>query len=136
MVKIMKSQKVVIVLAGRYAGRKAVIIRPYDEGSNERGYGHAVVAGIARYPRRITKRMGKKKQARRNKIKPFVRVINYNHLMATRYAVDINFEKSLINKDVFRDAGLRRKALRDVKEKLEERYKTGKNKWFFQKLRF
>jgi hypothetical protein len=37
------------------------------------------------------------------------------------YTVDINFEKSLINKDVFRDAGLRRKALRDVKDKLEER---------------
>ena len=27
MVKIMKSQKVVIVLAGRYAGRKAVVIK-------------------------------------------------------------------------------------------------------------
>lgn len=38
-----------------------------------------------------------------------------------RYSVDINFEKSLINKDIFRDAGLRRKAVRDVKEKLEER---------------
>ncbi len=97
----MKSQKVVIVLAGRYAGRKAVLIKvniffsisfiqnlyfhqPYDEGSNERGYGHALVAGISRYPRTVTKRMGKKKQARRNKIKPFVKVVNYNHLMATR----------------------------------------------------
>jgi len=37
------------------------------------------------------------------------------------YTVDVNFEKSLINKDVFRDAGLRRKALRDVKDKFEER---------------
>ncbi|UJR33251.1 hypothetical protein I4U23_020706 [Adineta vaga] len=136
MVKIMKTQKVVIVLAGRYAGRKAVVIKPHDEGSNERGYGHALVAGISRYPRKVTKRMGKKKQARRNKIKPFVKVINYNHLMATRYTVDINFEKSLINKEVFRDAGLRRKALRDAKDKFEERYKTGKHKWFFQKLRF
>jgi ribosomal protein L14E/L6E/L27E len=27
MVKIMKNQKVVIVLAGRYAGRKAVIVK-------------------------------------------------------------------------------------------------------------
>ncbi len=103
MVKIMKGQKVVIVLAGRYAGRKAVIIKvqfsshfiqsmpvyfvflqSHDEGSTERGYGHALVAGIARYPRTVTKRMGKKKQARRNKIKPFVKVVNYNHLMATR----------------------------------------------------
>jgi large subunit ribosomal protein L27e len=39
------------------------------------------------------------------------------------YTVDINFEKSLINKDVFREPGLRRKALRDAKEKFEERYK-------------
>lgn len=107
MVKIMKNQKVVIVLAGRYAGRKAVVIKvdlftfektksltfspfsdcpfkPYDEGSSERGYGHALVAGIARYPRTVTKRMGKKKQARRNKVKPFVKIVNYNHLMATR----------------------------------------------------
>ncbi|CAF4156180.1 unnamed protein product [Rotaria socialis] len=122
MVKIMKTQKVVIVLAGRYAGRKAVVIKPYDEGSNERGYGHALIAGIGRYPRKVTKKMGKKKQARRNKIKTFVKVVNYNHLMATRYTVDINFEKSLINKEVFRDAGLRRKALRDVKDKFEERY--------------
>ena len=38
-----------------------------------------------------------------------------------RYTVDINFEKTLINKDIFRDAGLRRKAIRDAKEKFEER---------------
>lgn len=42
-------------------------------------------------------------------------------LIISRYTVDINFEKSLVNKDSFRDAGLRRKAVRDVKEKLEER---------------
>lgn len=60
------------------------LFQPYDEGSNERGYGHALVAGIARYPRKVTKRMGKKKQARRNKIKTFVKVVNYNHLMPTR----------------------------------------------------
>ena len=30
--KIMKAGKVVLVLAGRYAGRKAVIVKPNDEG--------------------------------------------------------------------------------------------------------
>lgn len=39
----------------------------------------------------------------------------------SRYSVDINFEKSAVNKDAFRDPGQRRKAIRDVKEKLEER---------------
>jgi hypothetical protein len=31
--KIMKAGKVVLVLAGRYAGRKAVIVKPSDEGT-------------------------------------------------------------------------------------------------------
>lgn len=56
--------------------------------------------------------------------------------MPTRYSVDVNLDKSAVNKDAFRDPALKRKARRDVKAKFEERYKTGKNKWFFQKLRF
>ena len=134
--KIMKSGKVVLVLSGRYAGRKALIIKNHDEGSSDKNYGHALLAGIDRYPRKVTKRMGKKKLSQRSKIKPFVKVINYNHLMPTRYSVDINFDKALVNKDAFRDPSLKRKAWREVKAKFEERYKTGKNKWFFQKLRF
>jgi ribosomal protein L14E/L6E/L27E len=34
--KIMKAGKVVLVLAGRYAGRKAVIVKPNDEGKSYR----------------------------------------------------------------------------------------------------
>ena len=30
----------------------------------------------------------------------------------------------------------KRGALKEVKAKFEERYKSGKNKWFFTKLRF
>uniref|UniRef100_G1TM43 60S ribosomal protein L27 n=1 Tax=Oryctolagus cuniculus TaxID=9986 RepID=G1TM43_RABIT len=69
-------------------------------------------------------------------IKSFVKVYNYNHLMPTRYSVDIPLDKTVVNKDVFRDPALKRKARREAKVKFEERYKTGKNKWFFQKLRF
>lgn len=83
--KIMKPGKVVLVLAGKYAGRKAVILKNNDEGTNDKSYGHALVAGIERYPRPIKQRQGKKKKAKRSKIKPFVKVYNYNHLMPTRY---------------------------------------------------
>lgn len=48
-----KSGKVVVLLAGRYAGRKAVVVKPFDEGSENRKFGHAIVAGIDRYPRRV-----------------------------------------------------------------------------------
>jgi large subunit ribosomal protein L27e len=55
-----------------------------DEGTNQRKYPHAIVAGIERYPRQVTRRMSAKKIEKRSKIKPFIKVVNYNHLMPTR----------------------------------------------------
>lgn len=81
MVKIMKTGKVVLVLSGRYAGRKAIVMRNYDDGTTEKQYGHAMVAGIDRYPRKVHKRMGKGKLHKRSKIKPFVKVnVSVNHI--------------------------------------------------------
>uniref|UniRef100_A0A2K5L2Z9 60S ribosomal protein L27 n=1 Tax=Cercocebus atys TaxID=9531 RepID=A0A2K5L2Z9_CERAT len=122
-------------LAGRYSGRKAIIVKNIDDGTSDRPYSHALVAGINCYPRKVTAAMGKK-IAKRSKIKSSVKVYNYNHLMPTRYSVDIPLDKTVVNKDVFRDPALKRKARREAKVKFEERCKTGKNKWFFQKLRF
>ncbi|TMS15146.1 60S ribosomal protein L27 [Larimichthys crocea] len=113
--KFMKPGKVVMVLAGRYAGRKAVIVKNIDDGTTDRPYSHALVAGIDRYPRKVTTTMGKKKIAKRSKIKAFVKVFNYNHLMPTRYSVDIPLDKTVVNKDVFRDPALKRKARREAK---------------------
>ncbi len=33
--KIIKSGKVVVMLAGRYAGRKAIVVKCFDEGNND-----------------------------------------------------------------------------------------------------
>ena len=72
--KIMKAGKVVLVLSGRFAGRKAIIVKPNDEGTTDKPFGHALVAGIDRYPRMVTKRMSKKKIKQRSKVKPFLKV--------------------------------------------------------------
>ncbi|XP_018565560.1 60S ribosomal protein L27 [Anoplophora glabripennis] len=133
--KIMKSGKVVLVLGGRYAGRKAVVIKNYDDGTSDKQYGHALVAGIDRYPRKIHKRMGKGKMHKRSKIKPFVKILNYNHLMPTRYSVDLTSDLKVTPKDL-KDPMKRKKVRFQTRVKFEERYKQGKNKWFFQKLRF
>jgi len=45
----MKPGRVVIMLNGRFAGRKAVVIKSYDDGSSERPYGHGLVAGIDKF---------------------------------------------------------------------------------------
>merc|ERR1711983_338236 len=134
--KIMKQGKVVLVLSGRYAGRKAIIVKPTDEGTSDKPFGHALIAGIDRYPRMVTKRMSKKKVKQRSKIKPFVKVVNYNHLMPTRYTVDISLDKDKLNKEVLKDPMKKKKARHMVRVKFEERYKEGKSKWFFSKLRF
>ena len=80
--------------------------------------------------------VGKKKIAKRSKIKSFVKVCNCNHLTPTEYSVDIPLDKTLLNKDIFRHPALKHKAQWEAKVKFEEKYKTGKTKWFFQKLQF
>jgi len=134
MVKFLKPGKVVVVLRGRYAGKKAVIVKNFDEGTENRPYGHAYIAGIARPPLKVTKSMGKRKIAKRIRIKPFIKAVNYNHFMPTRYLLDLDL-KNVINKNAFEKAR-RKKTRREVKKLFEERLKTGRNKWFFTKLRF
>uniref|UniRef100_A0A1I8AFM5 Large ribosomal subunit protein eL27 n=1 Tax=Steinernema glaseri TaxID=37863 RepID=A0A1I8AFM5_9BILA len=127
MVKIMKSGKVVLVLNGRFAGRKAVVVKAY-ESAQERTYSHALVAGIDKYPLKVTRRMGKKKVANRSKIRPFVKVVSYSHLLPTRYTVDAAIDNSLVNVDALKNPTKKGKAVQAVKKEFESRYKTGKNK--------
>lgn len=69
------------MLQGRQAGKKVVVIKQLDEGTKERPYPHAIVAGVERYPRKVTRRMGAKKLEKRNKVKPFIKVRTYTFRM-------------------------------------------------------
>merc|ERR1712110_258708 len=108
-----------------------VIVKANDEGTEVKPFGHALIAGVDQYPRKVTKRMGKKKIAKRSKIKPFLKVINYNHLMPTRYSLDMTFDKEKINKEMLKDPMKKKKARHAVRETFEQRYKSGLNRWFF-----
>ncbi|POY71043.1 putative Triacylglycerol lipase [Rhodotorula taiwanensis] len=220
MPKIYKPGKVALVLQGRYAGRKVVVIRQSDEGTKERPYPHAIVAGIERYPRKVTKGMGKKRIEKRSKVKPFIKLktrrdggrasatatrrvvaepsgrkdrlvllavtdgpfaytprlcpisrptnshrrldatpdnlctrmtsppprprsrpapqqsVNYNHLLPTRYALELESLKGVVAPETFKEVSSREDAKKQVKKAFEERYLAGKNRWFFSPLRF
>ncbi|KAJ2715132.1 60S ribosomal protein L27B [Coemansia spiralis] len=136
MAKFLRGGKVVIVLQGRYAGKKAVIVKSFDEGTQERPYPHAIVAGIERYPLKVTKAMDKKKIAARSHVKPFIKVVNYSHLMPTRYSLELDDIKTAITSETFQEPTQRNAAKKAVRANLQKRYVTGKNKWFFTKLRF
>ena len=43
-----------------------------------------------KYPKKILRRMSKKKQERNAQVKPFVKVVNQNHLLATRYTITLD----------------------------------------------
>ena len=85
MAKFSKVSKVTVVVRGCYAGKKVVIVRPHDEGSKNHSFLHGLVAGIERYPLKITGGHDPKKIAKRTKIRLFIKVINYNHLLPTRH---------------------------------------------------
>ncbi|ROV97678.1 hypothetical protein VMCG_07351 [Cytospora schulzeri] len=132
--KFLKVGRVAIITRGRYAGKKVVIIQPVDTGNKSHPYGHALVAGIERYPSKITRRMSKARQEKRSKIKPFVKVVNYNHLMPTRYTLELEGLKGALTADTFKEVSQREDAKKTVKKTLEERYTSGKNRWFFTPL--
>ncbi|KAF4980617.1 hypothetical protein FZEAL_3430 [Fusarium zealandicum] len=132
--KFLKVGRVAIITRGRYAGKKVVIIQPVDNGNKPHPFGHALVAGIERYPSKITRRMSKTRQEKRNKIKPFIKVVNYNHLMPTRYTLELEGLKGTLSNDTFKEVSQREDAKKTVKKVLEERYTSGKNRWFFTPL--
>lgn len=113
---------------------QVVIIQPVDNGNKPHPFGHAIVAGIERYPSKITRRMSKTRQEKRSKVKPFIKVINYNHLMPTRYTLELEGIKGTISADTFKEVSQREDAKKTVKKVLEERYTSGKNRWFFTPL--
>lgn len=137
-----KPGKVVVVLAGRYAGKKAVVVKALDDGTADKKFPHAVVAGIEVAPRKVTRSMNKKTIKRKTKVKPFIKALNYTHILPTRYVVDIDLKKA---EEKTEDKKAQKKAIRKI---LEERYldqaaaaakserKSQGTSYFYKKLRF
>ena len=113
---------------------QVVIIQPLDTGSKSHPFPHALVAGIERYPSQITRRMSKARQTKSSKVKPFIKTINYTHLMPTRYTLELEGLKGVVTNDTFKEVSQREEAKKTVKKALEDRYTSGKNRWFFTQL--
>merc|ERR1712216_1120538 len=103
-----------------YAGRKGVVVKTFDEGGSDR---------------KVSPAMTKEKITKRSKIKPFVKYLNYSHLMPTRYVVETHGMKEN-----------RSEARKEIKKIFEDRYlnqasvksekKASGVQYFFKKLRF
>ena len=67
--------------------------------------------------------MSAKKIERRSKVKPFVKIVNYTHLLPTRYLVaqDIDL-KTVVSEDKLGSAETRKQMKRDVRKLFNEKY--------------
>ena len=138
MVKFYKPGKVVVVLNGRNAGAKGVIVRSNYESVKDRKYPHCLVVGLSKGPRKPTKRNLAKLQAQIKKLEAskdsndrlnslksfgvFIKTYNMSHLLATRYTVkeDFGINKSLEKLDNLEKKVKEDKALIETKEKAKK----------------
>ena len=138
----MKSGRICILTSGRFAGKKGIIISQHDSRAN-RAFPHALVAGIERYPKRVSRRMGQKRIARKSHIKPFIKAVNLAHLLPTRYVVK-DFQLEGVNEEIFKDKEKKVEAKKTLRTIFEKKYlapstaedKGENTKFFFKKLRF
>ena len=64
-----------------------------------------------------------------------MQVVNYAHLFPTRYALELEGLKGSVGSETFKEVSQREDSKKQIKKLLEDRYTSGKNKWFFQPLR-
>lgn len=62
--------------------------------------------------------------------------INYSHLFPTRYALELEGLKGVVTPETLREVSQKEDAKKQVKKLFEERFASGKSRWFFQPLRF
>lgn len=83
----------------------------------------------------VIKKSSQLKQARRSSLKTFIKTVNYQHMMPTRYQLEVDL-KNVVTSDCIDNSSKREEAGKEAKKLLEEKFKSGKNRWFFTKLRF
>merc|ERR1719217_1034033 len=109
--KFIKTGRIVILTGGRYAGKKAIVVKTFDDGSKHRSFGHCLVAGVAKAPLKVTKAMGKKKVSKRTQIMP------------TRYQIPAEVDvKSFVTDQQMDSPDGRIEAKKNIKKAIQEKF--------------
>merc|ERR1712039_391379 len=143
MTKFLKPGKVAIIIHGRYAGRKAIIVKSFDHGSPMKRFSHSLVVGLSKIPRKIIKKQPTSLKKKKLSIKVFLKMVNHSHLMLTRYyftRLDVDLIKSSVftpppptSSTTTRTAHQKKIMLKRI---LEEKCRTAQYRWFSKKLQF
>jgi len=86
MVNIYKTGRVVIVLSGKYAGKKAFVLKNSNiESLCEK---KIIILGIKKEMKKIKYNMSKRKIISNLRFKTFIKTINIKHVFPTRYVIE------------------------------------------------
>ena len=136
---IIAAGRFVLLLNGRHAGKKALVLASY-ESSDDRKYAHAIVLGIEKYPKKLTKDMTQEQLVKRTEIKCFVKTVNCNHVLLTRHVVKDDDVLSKIKADdvvkSMGDPAEKKACLESASKVLRQKYLNNKLSWFFKPLQF
>lgn len=91
--------------------------------------------GIGQVPAQGDPKRLHEEQAKKSRVKCFIKLVNYNHIVPTRYTLDVYLKES-VTLDSLQSRDKKVMAAKETKAQFEERFKTGKNRWLFTKLRF
>eukprot|EP00703_Trepomonas_sp_PC1_P005722 JAP90884.1 Ribosomal protein L27 [Trepomonas sp. PC1] len=122
---IFKPNTVCLVLQGRFAGKKCVVVEAHEN--------LVTVVGINNLPK--VNKSATEKQAAKAKMTTFIKVFHARHLMPTRYQHKQAFS-NVVNKTALKDVNQKKKAVVEVTKKLTEEYSKGAEAWLFKKLAF
>jgi large subunit ribosomal protein L27e len=99
-------------------------MKPIDEGKKKRKFGHCLVVGVEKPPRKISKKMNQKKLTRKARVKPFVKYVNNTHLLATRFMVKddeaLDF-KNTVSEEALEKPDTRKAMIKSLKASMEQR---------------
>ena len=134
--------RLVILLNGRHAGKKAIVIAVYPEPTETRKYPHCVVLGIEKPPKKVTRDMPQEALVKRTQIKCFLKTVNFNHILLTRHVVKADDDllttkikpETVVNS--LRDPAEKKAQLEQCSKVLRQKYLNNKLAWLFKPLQF
>ncbi|MCL4128553.1 UNVERIFIED_CONTAM: hypothetical protein GTU68_040350 [Idotea baltica] len=104
-----------------------------------------MVVGIARNPQNVKRRINKKKFIKKTGVKPFLKNVNQNHVMPTRFVVN-DFELKDIKEETGKNQEVKVPALKEIRKQFTSTYrnlpnprdsdKAAHTRFFFSRLRF
>lgn len=125
---IFKPNMIVVLTNGRLAGKKAVVLKALENG-------HILVAGINRIPTLSEEFMTAAQKRKNEKFLTFIKKVNVNHVLATRYRADIGLTALDINNSI-QDLAVKRGMNEEANKIMKNAYESKKAKWLFTSLKF